>query len=159
VTSASVLAIDERLRQPHSHAQTKRPRVLVADDDEDSRKGLERELHALGYDVMEASDGAQVLEALALAADGVCAWPDALVLDLHRSSFAGLDVLSALRGFSELPPTLMVSVLANQSVDVTVSTFRAKPGARKLELNAVLAAVLATACKRQVEQRARNAEV
>jgi hypothetical protein len=78
------------------------------------------------------------------------------VVDLRRSSFAGRDVLSALQGFVDIPPTVRVSVRGDQSVEVTVSTCKTKQGAQKLELNAVLAAVLAAACKRDAEQRARG---
>ena len=56
-------------------------------------------------------------------------------------------MLSALGGFAELPPTLLVNALPDQSVKVVVSTFGTKQDGRKLELNAVLAAVLAAACK------------
>ncbi len=139
------------LNATRSRQQTKRPRVLVANDDEDARRRLKAELRALGFDVTEVSDSAQALETLAWAVDGRSSWPDVLVLDLRTSSF----VLSALRGFAELPPTLLVNALPDQSVKVVVSTFAAKQNGRKLELNAVLAAVLAAACKRQTEQRPR----
>jgi CheY-like chemotaxis protein len=129
--------------------------VLVASDDAWSRALLERELGVLGYQVTQVNDGAQVLEALAWAVDGRGSWPDVLLLDLRSSPFGGLDVLSALRDFAEVPPTVLVSVLGDRSVDVTVSTFRANPNARGLEVNAVLAAVLATACKQQVARRVR----
>jgi CheY-like chemotaxis protein len=136
-----------RVQERPNRRQTRRPKVLVADGDENSRSRLEAELCTLGFDVMEVSDGAQVLEALAWAVDGRSSWPDVLLLDLRTSSFAGRDVLSALRGFVELPPTLLVTALPDQSVAVTVSTSPTRQGGRKLELNAVLAAVLAAACK------------
>ena len=146
MTGVNALKLDQSKRKP---------RVLVANDDVWSRALLDRELRGLGYEVTQVTDGAQVLEALAWAADGRNNWPDVLVLDLRTSSFGGLDVLSALRGFAEVPPTVLVSVLGDRSVDVAVSTFKAKPSAAALELNAVLAAVLATACKQQAERRVR----
>jgi CheY-like chemotaxis protein len=141
-------AADESTRRAaRSRQQTKRPKVLVANDDEGARHRLNAELRVLGFDVMEVNDSAQALEALAWAVDGRSSWPDVLVLDLRTSSFAGFDVLSALAGFADLPPTLLVNALPDQSVKVVVSTFGTKQDRRKLELNAVLAAVLAAACK------------
>jgi DNA-binding response OmpR family regulator len=127
--------------------RTKRPSVLVANDDEDAGRRLKAELRVLGFDVMEVSDSAQALESLAWAVDGRSSWPDVLVLDLRTSSFAGFDVLSALRGFVQLPPTLLVNALPDETGKVVVSIFGAKENGRKLELNAVLAALLAAACK------------
>ena len=136
-----------RVQESASGPQIRRPRVLVADGDADSRDRLQAELCTLGFDVTEASDSAQVLESLAWAVDGRSSWPDVLLLDLRTSSFAGRDVLSALQGFVELPPTLLVTALPDQSVEVAVSISQVRQGGRKLELNAVLAAVLASACK------------
>lgn len=153
--SRSAQASDERVR-PCRRAQTAKRRVLVANDGGEGFGGsLELELEALGYDVTQVSDGAQVLESLAWAADGQNGWPDVLVLDLRSSSFGGLDVLSGLRGFANLPPTLLVSARSDQSMDVTVSLFEVQQTRQQLELNAVLAAVLAVACKRQLEQPGR----
>ena len=135
------------LSAARTRQQTRRPRVLVANDDADARHRLKVELRVLGFDVTEVSDSAQALETLAWALDGRSSWPDVMVLDLRTSSFAGFDVLSALGGFAELPPTLLVNTLPDQAVEVIVSTFGTKQDRRKLELNAVLAAVLAAACK------------
>jgi hypothetical protein len=56
----------------------------------------------------------------------------------------------------DLPPTLSVTALPDQSVEVAVSMSQARQGARKLELNAVLAAVLASACKAASEKREKS---
>jgi two-component system phosphate regulon response regulator PhoB len=73
------------------------PRVLVVEDDEDTRRSLLRTLLDDGLDVVEASDGVEALGMLA----GLTV--DLVLLDLGIPRLGGLDVLTALRLQSHVP--------------------------------------------------------
>jgi two-component system KDP operon response regulator KdpE len=72
-------------------------RVLVIDDERPFVRALTISLRARGYDVDSASTGELGLDA---AAEG---HPDVVVLDLGLPGIHGLDVLRALRGWSQVP--------------------------------------------------------
>jgi len=70
--------------------------VLVVDDDASVRAMLGYLLHDEGYDVREASDGAEAIAALTTDP------PDCMILDLMMPTVDGLEVLTArnARGFA-----------------------------------------------------------
>ena len=72
-------------------------RVLVVDDEAPFVRALGISLKARGYDVDTAATGE---EGLVLAADHR---PDAVILDLGLPTIDGLEVLSALRAWSDVP--------------------------------------------------------
>src|SRR4051812_34547669 len=68
-------------------------RVLVVDDDADTREALADALTCAGY-LVEQADGGR--EALALiSASGI---PDVILLDLHMPDVGGEQVMERLRG-------------------------------------------------------------
>ncbi len=72
-------------------------RILIADDDPQILRALRITLSARGYEVETASDGT---EALRLAVDK---HPDLLVIDLGMPGLTGIEVIEAVRGWSQLP--------------------------------------------------------
>ncbi len=66
-------------------------RILVVDDDKATRDILRTVLSKTGYEVQEASNGKEALEAVSASA------PDAIVLDLNMAVMDGFEVISALR--------------------------------------------------------------
>ena len=72
-------------------------RILIADDDPQILRALRITLTARGYDVETASDGT---EALRLAVDK---HPDLIVIDLGMPGLTGIEVIEAVRGWSQLP--------------------------------------------------------
>lgn len=72
-------------------------KILIADDDPQLLRALRITLTAKGYEIITASDGE---EAIGLAADER---PDVLLLDLGMPRFEGLDVIHAIRGWSDAP--------------------------------------------------------
>lgn len=72
-------------------------KVLLADDDPQMVRALAITLRARGYDVTTALDGA---DALARAGD---AHPDIIVLDLGMPGLTGIEVITAVRGWSTVP--------------------------------------------------------
>ena len=72
-------------------------RILIADDDAQILRALRITLTARGYDVITASDGRTALNA------AIEHHPDLLVLDLGMPGLTGIEVIEAIRGWSELP--------------------------------------------------------
>jgi two-component system KDP operon response regulator KdpE len=87
-------------------------RVLVVDDEPQIQRALEVNLVARGYQVDLAATGE---EALALAASRR---PDVVLLDLGLPGLDGLEVISSLRGWSQMP-ILVLSARGEESDKIT----------------------------------------
>jgi two-component system, OmpR family, KDP operon response regulator KdpE len=72
-------------------------KILIADDDPQLVRALRITLAAHGYEIVAAPDGAA---AVALAAQ---AHPDIVLLDLGMPKLDGVQVIQALRGWTEAP--------------------------------------------------------
>jgi len=72
-------------------------KILIADDDPQLVRALRITLVAHGYDVVAAADGAA---AITLAAQ---AHPDIVLLDLGMPHLDGVQVIQALRGWTNVP--------------------------------------------------------
>ncbi|MDQ0319258.1 two-component system KDP operon response regulator KdpE [Pararhizobium capsulatum DSM 1112] len=72
-------------------------RILVVDDEPQIQRFLKPALGAAGYEVVEAATGAEALKAVATTA------PDLVILDLGLPDMDGKDVVSSLRGWSDIP--------------------------------------------------------
>ena len=100
-------------------------RVLVVDDEKQILRALSTNLKARGYEVDVASSGE---EALVVAAQHV---PDVVILDLGLPGIDGIEVIKALRGYSEVP-ILVLSVREAESdkvaaLDAGADDFVTKP--------------------------------
>jgi two-component system phosphate regulon response regulator PhoB len=73
------------------------PRILVVDDDEQSRALVRVALERESFSVLEASDGAQALEMIAIES------PDLVVLDVNLPTLGGFDVLTQMRLVHSVP--------------------------------------------------------
>ncbi|MFC4555003.1 response regulator [Georgenia faecalis] len=72
-------------------------RILIADDDPQILRALRITLTAKGYDIAVAADGAQ---AIAAAVDHR---PDLFMIDLGMPALDGIEVIEAIRGWSNAP--------------------------------------------------------
>ena len=72
-------------------------RVLVVDDEPGLAHALAITLRASGWDVATAADGASAITSAAARA------PDVVLLDLGLPDMSGLDVITAIRGWSRVP--------------------------------------------------------
>jgi adenylate cyclase len=86
---------------------TARARVLVVDDDRLNRLMLTKLLEHEGYEVREAADGRQALDALAEEAF------DLVLLDLVMPEVDGIEVLQTIKGSSKWwnTPVIMISAV------------------------------------------------
>jgi len=77
-------------------------RILIADDDPQMLRALRITLTARGYDVTTAADGRAALDA------AIATHPDIVVIDLGMPGLTGIEVIEALRGWTQVP-VLVVS--------------------------------------------------
>jgi len=86
-------------------ASTDAPRVLVVEDDQDSRQLVQDHLLAMGYRVQFEVDGARVLEAVQTGMF------EGLMLNVGVSFVDGLAVLQLIRRSDQHIPIVMISTL------------------------------------------------
>lgn len=72
-------------------------KILIADDDPQMLRALRITLGARGYEVVTASDGREALDA------AISTHPDFVVIDLGMPGLTGLEVIEALRGWTQVP--------------------------------------------------------
>ncbi len=77
-------------------------KILIADDDPQMLRALRITLTARGYDVTTAADGTAALDA------AIKIHPDIVVIDLGMPGLTGIEVIEALRGWTQVP-VLVVS--------------------------------------------------
>lgn len=81
---------------------TRRPLVLVVDDDREMLRGLGLRLNAAGFNVLTAFDGRRAIEA------AVKHRPDVILMDNYMP---GMDGLEALNRLAEKPDTVGIPVI------------------------------------------------
>jgi DNA-binding response OmpR family regulator len=104
-------------------------RVLIADDSETILLLLRTRLEMEGYEVITATDGVEVIEAMQRASEPK---PDILLLDAMMPRKSGIDALRELRAAGVDTPVLIVSAHqdemdAGAATDVEVSGYITKP--------------------------------
>ena len=83
------------------------PRILVVDDDADTRLALSSILGDAGYEVIEAADASGLVRRVR---DGE---PDLILLDLVLPKLSGLDALVSLKGCEQTRDVPVVVVTAS----------------------------------------------
>ena len=83
---------------------TKRPAILVVDDEPQIVRALRTSLKGAGYDAETAETGADALSRAAMRP------PDAVVLDLVLPDMSGIEVCRELRRWSEAPILVLSAV-------------------------------------------------
>jgi CheY-like chemotaxis protein len=73
--------------------------VIVAEDEGDVRQLVAVALRGLGYDIIEARSGAELLDALAdaLLYGSAADRPDVIISDIRMPGLTGLEILAGLR--------------------------------------------------------------
>lgn len=114
-------------------------RILVVDDDPQTREHLVRGLTDAGHQIIEAVD----VRSAGMHMDGSTF--DAIVLDRLLPDFSGLDFLAALRGRGDLTPVLMLTAVGDldsrvEGIESGADDYLVKPFAM-VELTARLQAL------------------
>jgi CheY-like chemotaxis protein len=82
-------------------------KILVADDKASSRELVRTVLEHCGYEVLEASDGAEAVEIARRAL------PELILLDLQMPALDGFGVVEMLRGDKRFASTPIVALTAS----------------------------------------------
>jgi two-component system, cell cycle response regulator len=90
-------------------------RILVVDDNQDNIEIIATRLRFRGYEILEASDGAQALD---LVRD--CA-PDLILLDVMLPDIDGYEISRRIKGSDELPFIPIILVTARDSTQDKVA--------------------------------------
>jgi len=89
--------------EPDEQPAARRRRILIADDEGRIRLVLRACLEAEGYEVFEAADGLEALDAIIRTA------PDLLILDLAMPNLDGLRTVEHLSGLhGQLKPRIII---------------------------------------------------
>ena len=104
--------------------------VFVADDDDDMRSLLVTSLERDGYDVREASNGAELLDLLAHVT--LLDKPDVIVTDVFMPKYTGLGILEAVRKAGWLTPIVVLTAhhddrLRDDALRLGATSFIRKP--------------------------------
>ncbi len=76
------------------------PRVLVAEDDPDVLMMISVALRGIGYDVVQARSGGELLDHIAdaLLDEDAATRPDVIISDIRMPGLTGMEILAGLRG-------------------------------------------------------------
>ncbi|AGC42309.1 response regulator [Myxococcus stipitatus DSM 14675] len=92
----------------------RRARVLVAEDQPEMRALLHRALKRRGYEVVEASDGPGLVQAII---DGLLAEqtlvPDLIITDVRMPGYSGLEVVARLRREGWKTPVILITAFGD----------------------------------------------
>lgn len=96
-------------------ALAKRPRVIVAEDEADVRQLVAVALRGLGYQIIEARTGAELLDELGdgLLQEDLAARPDLIISDIRMPGLTGIEILAGLRQAEWSTPILLMTAYAD----------------------------------------------
>jgi CheY-like chemotaxis protein len=87
----------------------RKPRVLVAEDDEDMRRLVTGVLRQDGYDVIQAADGIGLLRCIDAATEQGRPPFDAIVSDIQMPDLTALDILGSLTCRDMVTPVIFIT--------------------------------------------------
>jgi DNA-binding NtrC family response regulator len=101
----------------------RRPRLLLAEDDEELRWALTELFKDFGYDVRSLARGEQLLErvAFSLLLEDEGSTPDVILTDVRLPNFNGLDVIEGMRRAGWNIPVLIMSAFADGALAARVA--------------------------------------
>src|SRR4051794_40038080 len=90
---------------------TGKPKILVVEDDADSRDMLKTFFSAHGYDVLTAGDGQEALAAVYLDSQ-----IDIILLDVVLPLTGGLEVLKEIQALASAPSVILITGLDDKEI-------------------------------------------
>ena len=97
----------------HEVLPARRKRIFVAEDQLEMRALISRALRTDGYEVVEAQDGAGLIEALVSTMLKDARAPDLIVTDVRMPGCSGLDVVARLRRADQLTPVIFITAFGD----------------------------------------------
>jgi len=91
-------------------------RVFLAEDDEEMRSLVSSTLRNDGYEVVEATNGRDMLYRIRDAVYGTIAQPDVIVMDVKMAGYSGLAVLATLQRARWSTPVILMTAFADDDV-------------------------------------------
>lgn len=122
-------------------------RILIVDDEPQILRFLKPALTAAEYEVIEAETGGQAIQKVATAA------PDLVILDLGLPDMDGKEVISRLRGWSDIP-IIILSARDRESEKIAALDLGADDYIEKPFGIGELTARIRTALRHRVRQQA-----
>ena len=102
------------------------PRILVAEDDKEMRRLLVWNLHKAGFDVIECSDGWELLDHLGNPVlDGEPDDYDLIVSDIRMPGVTGLEVLEGIHETEWFVPMILITAFGSAEVHREAEEFGA----------------------------------
>lgn len=117
-------------------------RVLVAEDDEDTRTLLAWGLRLHGYEVVEVKSGTELFEVLTMCLNAEEQMPDVILSDIRMPGFTGLEVLGCIDRAELGVPFILMTAFSDEETrkrgeNDGAAAFLAKP----FEFEKLLAAI------------------
>jgi DNA-binding response OmpR family regulator len=101
----------------HGAGPTRASCVLLAEDDEEMRALLAMTLRKFGYQVIECTDGLQLMKHLALLLEArACSPIDLIVSDVRLPWADGMELLGCTSDYAERPPFVLITAFPSEAV-------------------------------------------
>jgi CheY-like chemotaxis protein len=102
---------------PRAVSLGRRPRVLIAEDDDEMRRLLAKVLVADGYAIVECRDGADLFSRLEPSVVGRATWDfDVIVSDVIMPGPTGLEILEDLHECRGFPPVVLITAFGDAGI-------------------------------------------
>lgn len=126
--------------------------IFLAEDDDDMRALITAALQSDGYEVIEAKDGAELLELLAGASSSPMRRPDIIVSDVLMPGYSGLGVLAALHKSAWKVPVILITARRDDAVALDALRLGASAVVRKpFDIDDLRTTILSVSIDRQRE--------
>ncbi len=129
----------------------KKAKILVVDDEASARSGLGKLLEQEGYQVVQAADGREALEAIADEA------PELIITDLKMPVMDGMELLAQLRERNVQTPAIVATAFGEVSSAVAAMRAGAEDYLTKpIDFDAMLLVVERTLARSELRAEAEN---
>ena len=99
-----------------AHCAPRPRRLLIAEDDEEMRGMLVDELQRDGYEVLQASDGAETAALLRELRNRPGDGPEVIIMDIRMPSRTGLELLADLRKAESRVPVILITAFGDREI-------------------------------------------
>lgn len=99
--------------------ETKKPTILVVDDDSEIRYSLDRVLSGCGYQVVAAGSGEEGVEMVRKAA------PDVVFLDIRMEGMSGIETLQHMRAVNNRLPIILMTAFGTAQTAIEAMKYGA----------------------------------